>query len=105
MTVVGRSIGGSLPRVAHGLPPHRILSTGVQSAAMTEGAAPPAPADAGDRDARAALAERYWQAVQAGDHAPEALLGRLDLDAALTAQLRVLRSRLEAGERLGGFKG
>ena len=71
---------------------------------MTEGAAHPAPVDAGDRDTRADLVERFWQAVQAGDHAPEVLLGRLDLDAALTAQLRVLRSRLEAGERLGGFK-
>jgi 2-keto-4-pentenoate hydratase len=50
------------------------------------------------------LVERYWRAVQEGDHAPEALVGRLDLDTALDAQLRVLRARLEAGERLGGFK-
>ena len=53
---------------------------------------------------RAELIERYRQAVEAGDHAPEALVGRLDLDTALDAQLRVLRGRLEAGARLGGFK-
>jgi len=53
---------------------------------------------------RADLIERYWEAVQAGDHAPEALVGRLDLDTALDAQLRVLRGRIEAGKRPGGFK-
>ncbi|MEA3217171.1 MAG: hypothetical protein QOJ19_3327 [Acidimicrobiia bacterium] len=50
------------------------------------------------------LAERYWKAVESGDHAPGDLLGKLDLDTALHAQLRVLRARLAAGQRLGGFK-
>jgi 2-keto-4-pentenoate hydratase len=50
------------------------------------------------------LAQQYVAAVRAGDHAPEALLGRLDLPTALELQLAVLRSRLDAGEELGGFK-
>lgn len=68
---------------------------------MSDPSARPGPSDAADL---ADLAERYWRAVQGGDHAPEDLVGRLELDAALEAQLRILRSRLEAGDRLGGFK-
>jgi 2-keto-4-pentenoate hydratase len=50
------------------------------------------------------LAEQYVASVRAGDYAPEALVGRLDLPSALEAQLAVLRERLEEGEELGGFK-
>src|SRR4051794_31083852 len=50
------------------------------------------------------LIGQYVRAVSSGDHAPEGLVGRLDLDTALDAQLAVLQTRLDAGERLGGFK-
>src|SRR4051812_11844732 len=108
MTVVGRSIPASLARGGRSRPfaprgevaamPDAAPEPAAPEAAAPEAAAPAAAAPADD------LVGEYVRAVRSGDHAPEGLVGRLDLDTALDAQLAVLQTRLAAGERLGGFK-
>ncbi|MPY93456.1 MAG: hypothetical protein GEV08_10435, partial [Acidimicrobiia bacterium] len=51
-----------------------------------------------------ATAERLAADIERGDHFPQWLAGELDLDAALGVQVRLLRRREKAGERLSGWK-
>lgn len=45
-----------------------------------------------------------WNSIQAGDHFPEALQGKLTMDDAYRVQLGILARRIEAGERQSGWK-
>src|SRR5215218_303355 len=60
-----------------------------------------APLSDADLDA---AAERLSADIAAGDHFPAWLSDTLDLDAALAVQVRLLRRRLDEGERLAGWK-
>ncbi|MDH4363681.1 MAG: hypothetical protein OEY41_00415 [Acidimicrobiia bacterium] len=51
-----------------------------------------------------AITEQLWASGQAGDYFPAELVGKLDYEGGLKVQLGLLRRKLEAGERLGGWK-
>ncbi|MEZ5409277.1 MAG: hypothetical protein R2761_14715 [Acidimicrobiales bacterium] len=51
-----------------------------------------------------AVTEQLWSSGQAGDYFPADLVGTLDYEAGLQVQLGLLQRKLDAGERLGGWK-